>query len=62
MVDIGIFLLFSLSGKNLQEILWEYILWGEFTGLNGLMLSDSPYDIHNLCGDYTETTIITIII
>jgi hypothetical protein len=37
-------------------------LMGEFTGLNVLMLSDSPYDIHNLCGDYTETTIITIII
>ena len=33
-------------------------LMGEFTGLNVLMLSDSPYDIHNLCGDYTETTII----
>ena len=35
-------------------------LMGEFTGLNGLMLSDSPYDIHNLCGDYTETTIFAI--
>lgn len=62
MVDIGIFLLFSMSGgKSPGNTMGVYVM-GEFSGLNGLMLSDSPYDIHNLCGDYTETTIITIII
>lgn len=36
------------------------MLWGEFSGLNGMMLDSfyPPYDIHNLSGDYTETTII----
>ena len=38
------------------------MLWGEFSGLNGMMLDSfcPPYDIHNLSGDYSETTIFAI--